>query len=676
MFIGAIINFVVPLLGVNKPISSTTVIIALFISTIILTTAAQLRIGPDTSSRLSAAKHKLDFKTLNEFLLFIILPIISILGALLVNAQNNNTVLLIMLPAIILIPVLIGFNKIIPKSMLPVAVISIALALLLHQTLISQYLTGWDIHEEYYYQGLVIANGHWQWSIPANINGMLSITLLCPIYSFVLKIDGLWVLKVIYPILFALVPLTLFEVYKPYWGAKRAFVAAFIFMSVSAFFTDMLSLGRQEIAEIFLSLLLLLLIDKKLKQISKSALALFFMTSLVVSHYGLTYLTIALFGTAWLLLLFSKTAIFRKMYPGLFRKRIHADLNTETKSSKAGFKPNIVIWYLLLYLIAFTLIWYIFISSGTSFNSLVGIWNTLYSKLVDFTSLNAREPLIGTALGLDWRQVSALGKIFRLLQYCIELSIVLSLATMICTRRLTTRKFEYQLLAIASGLLLMVSIVVPYLSAYLNATRIFQISLIFLAPFCVLGLEYLFNIMVRTVKLISPNFAQYLLGSAFRYLFILIILVPYFLFNTGFVFEITKTPYSSGQIPTSMALSGYREDFTNYNYDEAQAAEWLVQNSNPQLSIYGDIYSQLLLEDYLYARVDLLPTDVTLIASANYVYLRPWNIEKNEMILPTRTNVNIQTNNEINLNNVPGLNQTLNSKNLVYNSGNVQILGP
>ena len=94
---------------------------------------------------------------------------------------------------------------------------------------------------------------------------MLSITVLPTVYSNMLGMDPTWVYKIIYPLIFALVPVGLYALWQPYIGKKFAFLAAFLFMAQSTFFTEMTALNRQMIGELFFVLLLLVLLNKKIK---------------------------------------------------------------------------------------------------------------------------------------------------------------------------------------------------------------------------------------------------------------------------------------------------------------------------------------------------------------------------------------------------------------------------
>ncbi len=74
-----------------------------------------------------------------------------------------------------------------PRLITRIAIFTVALALLLHTSLISMHIWGWDINQELYISNLVIQNSAWDFSIYSNINAMLSIVMLVPIFSIIAK---------------------------------------------------------------------------------------------------------------------------------------------------------------------------------------------------------------------------------------------------------------------------------------------------------------------------------------------------------------------------------------------------------------------------------------------------------------------------------------------------------
>ena len=576
----------------------------------------------------------------------------------------------------IFIPLCICLNKVFPTFTLPFAVLSISLFLLFQQALISNYLSGWDIHKEYYYQSLVVANGFWDPSIPVSLNAMASIVILGPIYSIMLKMDAVWVLKIIYPLLFSLVPLILFEVYRGFIGPRRAFLATFLFISMVVFFTEMISLARQQIAEIFFGLLILLVMEKGLTRTLKSALIVIFSTSLIISHYGLSYISLGVFAIGLLLVFLTKARFSRKdpENPGAI---LPIEGNGSLQVSRpTKFEPALLNGYLMLYFVCFTALWYLFVSSGVTLGTLSFIANSIRSQLSDIFFLSSREPLVTTALGLDWSQVSILGKLFRIIQYAVEIFILIELLVLLFRSKKSKLNFEYVCIALAVGSILFACIAVPVFSSFLNLTRFFHIGLIVLAPICIMGIAASWRFVGRRLEKAFWRRQPAFPGVAVIYIICLVLLIPYYLFNTGFIFEISKSEYSSGQMPISMGLSDYRLDFAEYRPSEAMAAQWLSQRGDISGIAYGDEYGKLILEDYMFTRAESISGHLDQIEiGPSYIFLRPWNINKEEVFMFSGEEVG-GTYEHVKIEDVPQLAGIRDSKSLAYNNGGSQILAP
>ncbi|MFN3284467.1 MAG: hypothetical protein ACK40Q_09580, partial [Pseudothermotoga sp.] len=184
--------------------------------------------------------------------------------------------ILLMIIAISLLFIIGVFSKrLLPSELYPFAILMIAIALIYHSSFISSYLVtfGSDVAVEHFVFKITQNTAYWGSPNPyfehigyGRIHSMLSVTILPTIYSSLLNIDSTWVFKSIFPLIFSFVPLGLYQIWKGYVGKKYAFISAFLFMSYETFYTEMLGLNRQMIAELFFVLLLLVIVNKKMKQ--------------------------------------------------------------------------------------------------------------------------------------------------------------------------------------------------------------------------------------------------------------------------------------------------------------------------------------------------------------------------------------------------------------------------
>ena len=83
-----------------------------------------------------------------------------------------------------------------------------SLALLLGYSLRSDYVFGWDVSAEYSLLNHTILDGHWPVAHPGDAYGaMLSLTVLPTFISALTGLSGLVILKLVYPMIFALTPI-------------------------------------------------------------------------------------------------------------------------------------------------------------------------------------------------------------------------------------------------------------------------------------------------------------------------------------------------------------------------------------------------------------------------------------------------------------------------------------
>ena len=302
LFLGFATNTIYPMLDLLKPISEAPLLITM---TVFVFAGAVIAYIVDRDF------NQPEYITTEEtfgwpVFLFALLPFLAIFGAWLVNNYRINTLLFVLLAVIAIVPALVAFRRIVPERYYPFVIWTVGLALLLHASLISNHIWGWDINQEYYISNLVVQNGAWDFSIYSNINAMLSIVMLAPIYSILCSIDIVWVFKIIYPLLFSLAPLGIYMIARRQSYDRIAFYGTFFFITFFVFFTEMLQVARQEIAELFLVLIALLIINKDLDKIKKYILLIVFSFSLAVSHYGVSYLFMVMITLAWVILVVSE----------------------------------------------------------------------------------------------------------------------------------------------------------------------------------------------------------------------------------------------------------------------------------------------------------------------------------------------------------------------------------
>ena len=589
---GTVANFLLPGWGLQRPISiipimvcSTILIILLLLAACIIDGKYQMpNLRRDASLHFDL--HKLTWSEINSYLIALLLPLLSILGILLINYYGNNTLIFILIFFICLIIILAALNKFPEKSYIFI-IFFMSLSLLYQTSLISTNLVGSDVHLEYGIGNAVIEQGRWDYAKPSTVNSCLSVVFLAPIYSMILNMDIIWLIKIIYPILFSLLPIVLFRAYRIQTNPLIAFLSSIFFITMPMFFMDMPQLIRQQVSEIFFGLVILLMVERKLKPVSKTILSIIFGMGVIVSHYGLgtgyigyvlcTFMILAIikskFGqTAWQFIITKKNAL------------------PEDLKHKGAFSVTAALIIICLSSV-FMLFYYSAVASGTAMSGIDALVHTIsniINSIVDkFANLSASaipaapgdnlsqlqtvsspphlEPLAKTAIGLDILNASPLGMVWRVLQYIVEICLIAGLLLLIVKSGYLGKnvKSEFVALNVTSALILLSLFTPPtYSGSYgwgMGSVRIWHITLLIMSPLFISGGSYIAYFIKRSSALIHKKFKHLTTSfniNDFAKFPVIFILVPYFIFNSGAIFELTGSSKTSPiDIPYSIALS-------------------------------------------------------------------------------------------------------------------------
>lgn len=471
---------------------------------------------------------------------------------------------------------LVCFDKIKPK-VYPFLLYGIGAGMVLMTSLAGPYLVGHDIHLEYYY-ALLRAGRNVLQPIIGSPQGTFILTYLT---------DNIWVYKVVYPVLFALIPPILYFIFRKWFTSKQSFLAGFFFIAFPAFFMELPSLARQMTAELVLVVLLYLLVVSNLRIRYKIPLIVVCAGLLPLLHYATAIVALILLGIGCLLgkrkkligILLGVIVVVSTIYFPLAEKGIVAikleylynswvpaalHISVPPYSMLPSPRPEVEEYYP---------------SVGNQTN-------------VPF--LERYETLIRSGLGLDFLQTTVLGKIFRILDWILIILIGVGIWKL-------RRNKEYWLFA-SGGIILIMFLLIPGFSNLLNVTRFLHLSLFLLAP-------------ILTVAL-KPGY-------------LLIILIPYFLFTSGFIFEVAKVPnIENPTIPYNIGLSDYRMDLgATVTKDDIEVRDYIYKNN--LFPIYSDINGANLIGEVVGWRNDL---DAALGRTSfnltnAYVFVRSRNIQ-------------------------------------------------
>jgi uncharacterized membrane protein len=538
---GLAVNLLGSLVMSSKPLSFVPwVVISFAFVFLILKLRGSERVAISTSQR----KLFLFGVVLSLLLLF------CVVGTFLVNVppHDNNAVLIAELISIVLLVGFVTFfrGRIPHETYVPILFV-IALVLLFHVSLFSNYIVGGDIFGEYSSYRITKSNFYWDPTLSSKLYNMLSITILPTVYSNALGIDGTWIFKIVFPLIFAMVPIGLFELFKLRVSKEIAFFSAFFFVSNAVFFNEISELARQMVGELFYVLLFLTLFSDTVKDSTKLMLFVAFSFGLVVSHYAISYIFLASIFALWLL------AFVRK-------RRSVASIG------------------MVILFAAMNFAWYLYASSASTFDALINAVNNISTNFTtDFFSPQSRGTLVLQGVG-----VGGIGTLWHLIgryiYYATEFLVVIGFLGLLIKRKRSFFNDDYNVLASFNVLLLIACIAIPNFAGTFNVTRFYHVSLFFLAPFCVLG-------GIGTLNLLSRKKIREKISIP---LVILCILIPFFLFQTGIVYEISK------EQSYSLPLSSYRIGSFNLasmgvlEQTEVYGAKWLSEYGNLSRNVYAD----------------------------------------------------------------------------------------
>jgi uncharacterized membrane protein len=665
------VNWALPVLGIYKPL--TAMVLSVSGSVLIgLLGIVYLRYSKGIVipvERLLNFPNKRDIGIAFVPALFVLTMSI---GALMLNQGHTGTLTAGTLTVIAFYFLLLFRYKGQRDDVVATAVYFISLALLLMTSLRGDYIIGHDIQREFAVFELI--KYHQLWSIDFYkdaYNACLSITLLPTLFSSVLHIADQYVYKILFQVLFAMVPSTVYLLVRQYVSKNIALASAIFFLSLSTFYTDMPFLVRQETAFIFLALMFWSFFSEVTLGGKKFILPVLFGLGMVLSHYSTTYTVIVILICAL------GTRIAVQMLQPVIRKLSFLEHSgIDDMGGMVPFTARQVNGAFVLFLVVASFVWSSVITD-TSSNSLSRVvkntvaviqtssWNGMYSgdtkinffssavtdpetllrefqeKTVNPTRAAAPEgvfydskaydkyPIIVTehetspltslgkkltALGLDVPEAQTLLR--QSLAKSIQLLIVIGFIGVFLSSRFLLRKLDKGFAFIAIGNLFMVIaiVVVPVLSIEYGVLRAFQQSLMFLGLFVSLG------VLTICYRCKDTTAQSILIGCS----------VLFFLSSTGVIGWVT----GGVEPPLYLSNSGLYYDQYYIRKGEAEGMAWLAKKTEGK---EVDIQSESQIDPKIFTSmthiVEANPLNIVypqLIRKDSYVYLNYTNLHKRQ----------------------------------------------
>lgn len=609
MFIGLAANELYPILGVSKPLSIVPLSATIGTVLLVMTLISYKRDDLTTSSSLPSLGHILRMSPL------VGLVLLAVFGALL---ANSLILLLFVLAVVVVVAITVFSKKLIPPESYVIVILVIAVSILFHSAFISQYLQGYDVLSEFYVFRLTKLNSLWNpaaISVPvtalpdagalSGYNGMLSVTILPTVYSTLLNLSGEWMFQFGYLLIYSLVPVSMYQMYKQGFGKSAAFLSALYFVIFPRFYGEE---RRQIIGELFFVLLIFLILDRNINPKEKKILLCVFGAALVVSHYSMSY--IFMFGIllAWVII-------------SIFRRFPLVGLNLREK--------QLITTAFVLLIIALNVFWYMLVSPVTG-QTLIGFFSNIVNSFTSsFSSVGSRGGTVSEFVAPDLGSMSFAYKIDYVINKIPYLLIIIGFLALFKNYRKIKISLEYVLMVLASVSILLMVLVVPSFAPAFLADRFYHVSLLLLAPVCIYGGLMLLGWILKPVKKIKSV-------PSVSVRAICILLIAIFLFKVGFVYAVMGDVARSRQIGFSSMKASNSSAIQTALYEwyipgqDVYSAIWLSHMTENDSKIYEDNTANIhVLRAYGMKIMEwqYILTNRTMIQHDAYVYLRYINVQ-------------------------------------------------
>src|SRR3989344_6874795 len=310
MFAGLAVNWILPWLKItDRPLSLWPILISFNIILLVMGYFAYKK-NADLKP-LDITHPKLD--TINKifFIAPMIFPPLSILGAFLLNNHGTNLLTMIMLGSIAVYVLLVTiFRKKLNENVWPWSLYWMMLGLVLMGSMRSWYISAPDASLEINFAKETYLNSIWGLGKINGYNAMLSVTIFPSILNLISNINFDIILKFLFPLIFSAISIIIILFFKINWNSTISFFASLFFIFQPTITGWQLLPPRQEIAFLFLGLIVLALFSKK-NNLRGKLLELLFGTSMIVSHYSTAYIFLASISIIYIFCFFIKEANFK-----------------------------------------------------------------------------------------------------------------------------------------------------------------------------------------------------------------------------------------------------------------------------------------------------------------------------------------------------------------------------
>lgn len=557
MFVGFVVNMVLPLVGVAAPLSVQPLAVSMTVY-VALVSVPPLYSG--SQQHIEIAIPPL-FRPVP--LALALLPLVSILSVTYLNRTSDNLPILVTLAVIALIP--LAALRLIPREYHAFGIWTVALAVLYHKSL-------WAFSGFAGSPGVVRAWEAGRWTagfdfVQPTSTELLQNGVLFPAYAKLAQIHIFTQLEVVNPLLVSFIPVALFITFRRYIGSKAALVGAALFVFAHPFYMQYPTAGRAATPVLFLAMFGVVVSDLDLRRSVAAGLGMLFLVGVVVSHYGTSYFVAAALlgavGVAWLL----RVARDRVGLPSTFDTEDGRYTNSLLTTGLAGF------------FLVTTVSWYLYLTGGRKFEILPRHSAHIVEQFLSGTLFAGRTTArIQRDYGTPTVQLS------KYVYFAIGLLIALGLA--VAAYRYLSEDHEsnvdVQYLSLAMAAFALFGLTILFRTW--GGGRPMMITLVFTAMFAVIGAVWI----GRTVSQFAPIDRQSLRAAGLGAFAVLIAVL--LLLNTGVLSSVAL----GGTAPSNVPLQAQFEESSDpslrsnvYQETDVGAHVWFVQHLTAT-TVYGD----------------------------------------------------------------------------------------
>jgi uncharacterized membrane protein len=239
-------------------------------------------------------------------------------------------------------------------------------------------------------------------------------------------------------------------------------------------------------------------------------------------------------------------------------------------------------------------------------------------------------------------------------------------------------KPEFLALSLSSVMLLAACIILPGFADRFNTTRMYHLALLTLSPFLIIGCQAVGQLVIFTRNVIKRHRPviegmQSTVMQRSTSFIAVFVLVPYFIFCSGLVFEISGQKVTDRiDTPYSIALSRHRLDLTgSFSSRDGAAARWLSSRTTDGNSLFTDYHTGLLLQfNSVPGRYQTLEPATASLPSKSYILLTAWNTSSRELTYAISPGLRKY----VSMTELPLFNTFSSKLNIIYNNSGARVL--